>query len=162
MRPLPADIRIRPARAGDMPAMLAVLELVNMHYIPSAEMPDLDWRCCFVAEDGDGRVLGMSGYKVLSPTEGKTTLMVVYPDCKGTGIGHALQVRRMEALLEQGVEWLTTNADRPETIAWYEKHFGYRKVGTLAKEHEFGLPEVDHWTTLRTNLRDWRSRRNGG
>ncbi len=99
---------------------------------------------------------------MLSPTQGKTTLLAVHPDYKGTGLGYALQARRMDALVALGVEELTTNADRPEIIAWYKKHFGYREVGTLQKFHEFGLPDVDHWTTLRTDLRQWARRDSDG
>lgn len=149
---------IRPARQSDLPGMLEVLHHVNMHHIPSPEMPALDLACFFVAHDGSGRIVGLSGYKVLSPTQGKTTLLAVHPDYKGTGLGYALQARRMDALVALGVEELTTNADRPEIIAWYKKHFGYREVGTLQKFHEFGLPDVDHWTTLRTDLRQWARR----
>lgn len=53
---------------------------------------------------------------------------------------------------EAGVKTLTTNADRPDTILWYKKHYGYRPVGTLKKLCSFGLDDVDHWTTLRTDL----------
>lgn len=144
-----------------MPAMLAVLETVNMHHIPSPEMPELDWRCCFVAEL-DGLVVGMSGYKILSASEGKTTLLAVLPEYRRYGLGMKLQIERMRALLDRGVRLLTTNADRPETIAWYKKHFGYQEIGSLAKEHEFGLPEVDHWTTLRTDLEAWERQQQGG
>ncbi|HEY6770967.1 MAG TPA: hypothetical protein VI035_00800 [Solirubrobacterales bacterium] len=42
-----------------------------------------------------------------------------------------------------GATRVITNADRPETIAWYKRHFGYREVGEVAKLHEFGLPDVD-------------------
>ncbi|MCU0971500.1 MAG: GNAT family N-acetyltransferase [Gammaproteobacteria bacterium] len=158
---LPDEPVIRPARPSDLPGMLEVLRHVNMHHIPSPEMPALDLSCFFVAEDAGGRIVGLGGYKVLSPTQGKTTLLAVHPDCKGTGLGYALQARRMEALVALGIEELTTNADRPEIIAWYKKHFGYREAGTLPKVHEFGLPDVDHWTTLRTDLRQWARRRKG-
>jgi ribosomal-protein-alanine N-acetyltransferase len=71
-----------------------------------------------------GRVVGAAGYKVLSPTEGKTTLLGVLPELNGMGIGKALQHRRMEELYKAGVKTLTTNADRSETILWYKKHCG--------------------------------------
>jgi ribosomal-protein-alanine N-acetyltransferase len=45
-----------------------------------------------------------------------------------------------------------TNADLPETIAWYRRKFGYRQVGTLPKLHEFGDPSVAEWTTLECDL----------
>jgi len=145
---------IRPARLEDVPAMLEVLKTVNMHHIPSVEMPELDYRCYFVAEV-EGRIIGICGYKILSATEGKTTLLAVLPDYRRWGVGRALQVKRMRVLLDQGIRFLLTNADRPETITWYKKHFGYQEIGFLAKEHEFGLPNVHYWTTLKTDLIAW-------
>lgn len=156
--PTPANFTLRPARPDDLPAMLAVLEPANMHRVPSPEMPELDHRCCFVAES-NGRIIGMSGYRLISASEAKTTLMAVLPGYRGWEIGKALQVRRMEALLALGIRWLETNADRPETIAWYKKHFGYVEIGSLAKLHEFGRPDIDRWTTLRTDLIAWDERR---
>ena len=32
-------------------------------------------------------------------------------------------------------------------------NFGYRRVGEVPKLHEFGLPDVDRWTTLEASLR---------
>ncbi|OGQ96319.1 MAG: hypothetical protein A2521_10805 [Deltaproteobacteria bacterium RIFOXYD12_FULL_57_12] len=151
---MPESYTIRPARQEDLPAMLEVLKTVNMHHIPSPEMPELDWQCCFVAEVGD-RVVGMSGYKILSATEGKTTLLAVLPEYRRSGIGRALQVKRMQILLDRDIRFLTTNADRPETIAWYKKYFGYQEIGSLPKEHEFGRVDVDRWTTLKTDLVSW-------
>ena len=134
--------------------MLEILASVNMHVIPSPEMPELDWECCFVAETNE-KMIGMSGYKILSTEEAKTTLMVVLPEFRGCEVGKALQTKRMEALLEKNIRYLTTNADRPKTIKWYKKHFGYKEIGFLPKVHEFGHPEIDQWTTLRTDLIDW-------
>ena len=68
----------------------------------------------------------------------------------------------MEAMLESGCTRVVTNADRPGTIAWYQRKFGYKAVGNLAKLHEFGDPNIDHWTTLEADLEAWaaaRSRR---
>jgi hypothetical protein len=45
-----------------------------------------------------------------------------------------------------------TNADRAETVACYQRRFGYRPVGTVAKLIECGQPDVDHWTTLEGRL----------
>lgn len=41
------------------------------------------------------------------------------------------------------------------TIDCYVRKFGYRKVGTLKKLHEFGDSTIDHWTTLRVDLGAW-------
>src|SRR5262245_37464183 len=147
--------RIRPARLPeDREQMLSVLETVNMHHVPSPEMDDFDVGRWYVAECG-GRVVGVSGFRLLGPPEapvGKTTLLAVYPDQRENGIGRALQELRMEKMRGAGATRVITNADRPETIAWYKRHFGYREVGEVAKLHEFGLPEVDRWTTLEADL----------
>ncbi len=148
-------VAYRAARESDMPGILDVLRTVNMHHIPSAEMPDFDLELCLVAEI-DGKIVGLSGYKILSADVGKTTLLAVNPEHRSLGLGHKLQTWRMNELLKRDIRYLITNADRPETIAWYEKHFGYRKIGRLEKEHEFGRPDIDHWTTLKTDLFAWK------
>lgn len=148
------EVRVEPAHEGDMPGMLAVLKTANMHHVPSPEMPELDWRTCFVARV-DGRIVGMSGYKLLSETVGKTTLMAVDPAYRRYGLGLRLQGERLLAMAALGATTVITNADRPATIAWYKKHFGYRQIGSERKEHEFGDPTVDEWTTLEMDLEAW-------
>jgi N-acetylglutamate synthase-like GNAT family acetyltransferase len=150
-------------RAGpeDRPRILEILEQANMHHIPSPEMPAVTWENYFVARL-DGEVVGFSGYKVLSPTEAKTELMVVDRKCRGMGLGYKLQERRMEDMLSRGIRTLTTNADLPPTIAFYKKHFGYHEVGKLDKFHEFGDPDIDQWTTLQVDLVAWNESRNKG
>jgi ribosomal-protein-alanine N-acetyltransferase len=135
--------------------MLAVLETANMHRVPSPEMDDFTVGRWFVAEAG-GRIIGVAGFRVLDDRGelmGKTTLLAVDPRARRSGVGRALQTLRMELMREAGARRVITNADRPETIAWYERHFGYRKVGELKKRCEFGLPDVDRWTTLEAPLR---------
>jgi ribosomal-protein-alanine N-acetyltransferase len=146
--------KIRNAKVEDLDQIMEVLKSANFHRIPSEEMPDLDLRYYYVAEC-DGAIVGVCGYKLLGPGEGKTTLVSVKPSMRDSGIGMALQKVRLEAMYRAGVRHVTTNADLPETIQWYQRHFGYRKVGTLAKIHEFGDPAIDHWTTLRMDLRAW-------
>jgi len=154
---------IEKAREEDKPAIFALLEQVNMHYIPSREMPEIAFENYFVARVG-GQVVGFCGYKILSSDEAKTELMVVDDRYRGHGIGYKLQLRRMEEMLRKGVRTLTTNADLPSAIEWYKKHFGYREVGKLKKFHEFGDPAIHEWTTLQVNLLEWeadRSKRGG-
>jgi ribosomal-protein-alanine N-acetyltransferase len=55
----------------------------------------------------------------------------------------------------RGCKVVITNADRPETIDWYKRKFGYREVGTLKKQHEFGHPDIDHWTTMEADIDRW-------
>ncbi len=147
--------KIRKAKKEDVPEIMEILKTANMHYIPSPEMPELDYRCIFVAEDKKGKVLGMAGYKILDDKRAKTTLMVVLPAYRGIGIGTALQRRRMKMLKKRGIRKLTTNSDRPESISWYQKHFGYNVVGKLPKLHEFGVPDIMEWTTLEVDLQTW-------
>lgn len=129
-----------------------------MHRVPSQEMPEITYENYFVARSGDD-IAGFCGYKILSPTEAKTELMVVDRKYRGHGIGYILQERRMEDMLAKGIRTLTTNTDLPATIAWYKKHFGYRKIGTLKKLHEFSDATIDHWTTLQTDLLLWSANR---
>ena len=147
--------RIRPADLpGDRDEMLRVLATANMHHVPSPEMDDFDVGRWYVAESG-GRVIGVAGFRFLGPADapvGKTTLLAVDPAQRQNGVGRALQEHRMRLMREGGATRVITNADRPETIEWYKRHFGYREVGEVAKLHEFGLPDVDSWTTLEADL----------
>ncbi|MBI4699100.1 MAG: GNAT family N-acetyltransferase [Nitrospirae bacterium] len=151
------EIVIEKAREKDIPDIFEIMKTANMHHVPSPEMPDLDWRCFFVAKV-DGRIVGAAGYRITSGKEAKTTLLAVLPDFRKYGIGRALQTRRMLALCEKGIEMLITNADIPETIDWYKRHFGYKEIGKLKKVHEFGRPDIDEWTTLQTSLSEWRQK----
>jgi len=155
---VPINIVIEKAREQDRAGIFALLEQANMHRVPSPEMPEITYENYFVARDGDN-IVGFCGYKVLSPTEAKTELMVVDRNYRSHGIGYQLQERRMEDMLEKGIRTLTTNTDLPATIAWYKKHFGYREVGTLEKVHEFSDPDISYWTTLQTDLLEWDARR---
>jgi ribosomal-protein-alanine N-acetyltransferase len=58
----------------------------------------------------------------------------------------------MALMRDAGALKVVTNADREETVAWYVRHFGYQKVGEVAKVHEFGAADSDHWTTLEAPL----------
>ncbi len=152
--PRPGEAVLDRARESDVPAMLELLKTANMHHIPSPEMPEFDWRYFFVARD-DKRLVGLAGWKILSETEGKTTLMVVHPDMRGRGLGLRLQTARLREMARRGVRTVTTNADLPESIAWYKKHFGYVEAGHLRKVHEFGNPNIPEWTTLKLDLHAW-------
>ncbi len=147
-------IHIEKAKEEDKEGIFSLLEMANMHYIPSAEMPGLTFENYYVVKQ-EGKVVGFCGYKVLSSHEAKTELMVVDPTCRGLGLGYKLQEFRMEKMLASGIQTLTTNTDLPATIAWYKKHFGYHEVGTLEKENEFGDPNINHWTTLQVDLKEW-------
>jgi ribosomal-protein-alanine N-acetyltransferase len=148
------DFVVERAQPEDLDDILQVMRHWNMHHVPSPEMPALDLDCMFIARV-DGRIVGAAGYELLSPARGKTTLMGVAPEFLGTGIGKALQDERLRAMATAGAKTVTTNADRPASIRWYKKHYGYREVGTLSKLHSFGSEEIDSWTTLEMNLEGW-------
>lgn len=143
--------RIRFARPNDIPCIIELMRPYNMHHIPSPEMGPLDDKFFIVAEQ-NREIIGAAGYTFLSADTGKTTLMAVHPNCKRLGLGMKLQTRRMQILRSLGCSRIITNADRPETIAWYKRHFGYREIGKLPKLHSFGLVDVPEWTTLEADL----------
>jgi ribosomal-protein-alanine N-acetyltransferase len=148
------SVRIEKLQETDKPQVLALLRQVNMHHVPSPEMPRISWENYFVARM-NGRVVGFCGYRILSDTEAKTELMAVDRACRGMGLGLQLQALRMREMARRGVKTLITNCDLPESIAWYKKHFGYEEIGRLKKEHEFGSPDIGYWTTLRVDLERW-------
>lgn len=147
-------VAYRRARASDRAAVFRVLATANFDDVPSPEMPQLDLERFFVAES-EGRIVGVAGYTILEDGRGKTTLMAVDPEHRGRGIGGNLQKLRMLEMRRKGCSSVVTNADRPETISWYRRKFGYRAVGRIEKLHEFGAPDVDHWTTLEADLDHW-------
>jgi predicted N-acetyltransferase YhbS len=149
-----SEVLYRPAVEEDWEDVLRVLETANFHHIPSPEMSKLDLSCCFVAEM-DGEVVGVAGYEVKPDGSGKTTLMAVQPGRRGLRIGQRLQELRMLTMRERGCRRVVTNADLPETIAWYKRKFGYHEAGHVPKLHEFGSPERDSWTTLEADIEAW-------
>ena len=148
------NFTIEKAKEENKQEIFRLLKQANMHYIPSEEMPGLTYENYFVAKD-NGNIVGFCGYKTLSKHDAKTELMVVDNQARGKGIGYALQLRRMEDMLNKGIRKLTTNSDLPESINWYKKHFGYSEVGKLKKIHEFGDPNIDEWITLQVDLIIW-------
>ncbi|MCG8343914.1 MAG: GNAT family N-acetyltransferase [Chlorobiales bacterium] len=154
--PNPMQYQIEKASRNDREAILKVMEPWNMHHVPSEEMDELDLSCFFVARVS-GNIVGAAGYKLLTTEKGKTTLLGIRPEFSGMGLGRALQDARLEAMYALGIKRVVTNADRPETIIWYKKHYGYREIGSLKKICDFGLSDVDHWTTLEMDLEKYMS-----
>jgi uncharacterized protein (DUF849 family)/N-acetylglutamate synthase-like GNAT family acetyltransferase len=145
------NFTVESANPYEFDQIIEVLKPWNMHHIPSREMDMIDFDTFFVAKI-DGKIVGVSGYKILDEHHGKTTLLAVYPEFQGSGIGKALQDKRLEAMYQKGVKNVTTNADRPDIILWYKKHYGYKEIGKLKKIASFGLDDKDHWTTLVMDL----------
>ena len=145
---------IEEASLKDSKDIIEVMKVWNMHHIPSLEMDTLDMLCFFVAKI-DGKIVGASGYKLLTPTTAKTTLLGIYPEFQGSGIGKALQDKRLKKMYDLGIKIVTTHADYPSTIVWYKKHFGYKEIGKLKKLISFSLENVDYWTTLELDLEQY-------
>ncbi len=88
----------------------------------------------------------------LSADRAETASLAVDPAFRGQGVGARLQIARLRELKQSGVRWVRTESDRPETLAWYIRKFGYVEVGKNPKKHEFSLPDVADWTVLELDL----------
>ena len=145
------------ATVTDVPRMLDILSQWNMKPTPASnEVPDpertkIDVDCCFVARSGND-VVGVASYIIHSDTLAETASLAVDRRYTGQGIGSSLQMARMTDLWKRGIRTLRTEADRPETVAWYKKHFGYKEIGHNPKKHAFGLLDVEEWVVLECDL----------
>lgn len=148
------NYQIRKAKLEDKHSILNILKVWNMHHIPSVEMEELDLTYYYVAVVSE-RIIGLCGYKILSPKRGKTTLMALLPEFQGHDIGKKLHDIRLDDMYKAGVEIVTTNTDDIKSISWYKKHYNYRIVGKLKKLCSFGLKNIDYWTTIEMDLNDY-------
>lgn len=149
---------VRKMRDADVPAAMAILDAWDM--APEAHREGAERRTIrvgnsFVADAPTDGVVGVASYIVHSATLGETASLAVDPDYRGLGIGYRLQVARLEEMRARGIETVRTETDRPRTIDWYVEKFGYDRVGTTPKKHDFSLSDVDEWTVLRLDLRRW-------
>jgi GNAT superfamily N-acetyltransferase len=156
------DVVIRKMREEDRARVMEILAHWNMApRAPTAELPDPERST--IAADGTAivavagsRIVGVASYILHGGSRAETASLAIDPAWRGTGIGERLQNARLVELKARGVEKLRTECDRPEVIDWYVRKFGYRVVGTTPKKHAFSLGDVDRWTVLELNLRDWR------
>ena len=65
---------------------------------------------------------------------------------------------RCNAMYRLGMRKVITNSDLPGTIKWYQKHYGYKIVGTLKKVSSFGSQDIDYWTTMEMDLQAYMSK----
>ncbi len=148
---------VRKMREADLPDVLRILALWNMAPRPaSAEVPDperatIDVANGFVAES-DGRIVGTCSYFLLGDGWAETASLAVDPAPQFAGVGVLLQEARLAEMRRRGVRRVRTETDRPATVRWYVRRFGYRVVGTNPKKHAFSLPDVDAWTVLELDL----------
>jgi ribosomal protein S18 acetylase RimI-like enzyme len=152
-----SEIVVRKMKPQDLDSAMDILRAWNMApWTASADNPNpersgLVIENSFVALDGK-RVVGVASYLERSPEEAETASLAVDPDYRGKGIGYMLQRARLDEMAGKGYTSVRTETDRPETIEWYIRKFGYRRVGTNKKKHDFSLPEVDTWTVLELDL----------
>jgi N-acetylglutamate synthase-like GNAT family acetyltransferase len=115
-------------------------------------MPSFPLEDCFVATV-DGTVRGVGGYRILSTTEAKTTLLAVAPKFAALGLGMLLQDKRLKHLRDSGIRTVTTNTDDPRVERWLVREYGFIRTGSLVpKITDFGRKDADHWVSLRLEL----------
>jgi len=154
------DVVLRGMRADDLDRVRSILAYWNMAptpaspEVPNPELPFIPVDATIVATV-DGAVVGAGNYVLVGRGRGETLSLAVDPAYRRAGIGTLLQTARLERMKALGVTTVVTDADRPETIDWYIRKFGYRVVGTRPKRHAFGLEGVDFWTVLELDLRGW-------
>ena len=142
---------VEKATPEDRLDIINVLTPWNLHKIPSPEAKEIDFDFFYVAKVL-GKIVGVSGYMILSDSVGETRSLAVYPEFQGSGIGRALQDIRLEAMRKCGVKKVITYTDRVETITWYKKHYDYVQTGRVDKKSIHGLKDIDFWTKLELDL----------
>lgn len=145
---------IRKMLPTDLQPAMSLLAQYNM--APTPERPDAE-RSGLITENSfvaveEGRMAGVASYIVLSADRAETASLAVDPAFRGQGVGARLQIARLRELKQSGVRWVRTESDRPETLAWYIRKFGYVEVGKNPKKHEFSLPDIADWTVLELDL----------
>lgn len=157
-------VEIRPARVADLARIIEILEGYNMGHFGHAERPAMPKIEHFMVAEEQGVVVGCCAYLLYDESEiavradeAETGSLAVSAEYRGKGVGEALQAARMHQLLDLGIETLFTETDRPQTIAWYIRKFGYRRLSSRPKKfRDFGDPDVDTFTLLAVDLRKWR------
>jgi ribosomal-protein-alanine N-acetyltransferase len=150
-------VEIRTMRSDDMERVVEILGCWGMAPVeasparPNPERSGLEVGRTLVATV-HGRVVGTASYVIESPRLAVTESLAVDPAWADKGIGEQLHRARLDILRAQGIEKVRTEADRPQTIEWYVKHFGCRITGTIPKKHAFGLEGVKEWTVLELDL----------
>ena len=160
------NITLRKMTDNDLDDAIKILSKWNMaplaasREIPNPERSSILIENAFVACDA-GKVVGVASYIDLSDTVAETASMAVDPAYKGMGVGFRLQEARLQEMIRRGFRRVLSETDRPETIDWYVRHFGYRISGTHPKKHTFSLPDVDEWTILELDLEAYGSQKPG-
>jgi amino-acid N-acetyltransferase len=115
----PVAARVRPAAAGDRPAVIALLEAASL---PTAGVPPTLER--FLVAEEHGQVVGVVGLE-LYEDGALLRSAAVQPGGRGAGIGAALVRRVLDTAREGGITdvyLLTTTAER-----WFPR-FGFERI----------------------------------
>lgn len=143
------NFTIENASPDDLNEIIKILTPWNMQQ--RILSPKIDFSCFFVAKV-EKNIVGVAGYRLLDDNAGRTRTLAIYPEFQGTGIGKALQDRRLQAMYNAGVKKVYTHTDRAETVVWYKKHYRYIETGKKKKSSSHGLPDIEYSTILELNL----------
>ena len=162
-----ADVTIRPALAGDVPAIAQIYGHAVRTSVATFDVADPDpayWQAklesahpgdhVLVAEDADGRVVGYaySGSFRPRPAYDRTRESSVYlaPEAVGRGVGTALYSRLIELLREAGVHLVVAVVAQPNPASdALHRSLGFREVGVLEEVgHKFGAYVSPRWYQL--------------
>ena len=151
------DILIRPMRPADLDQVMQLLSRWNIaplspsREIPHPERTNIIVDNTIVAEDA-GRIVGVRSFIQHTAAEAEGASLAVAPAYHKHGIGRALVLAGWRTMWERGIRKIRAETDRPEVVKWLTRNFGHRVVGTIAKRHPFGNPDVDRWTVLELEL----------
>ena len=149
---------IRPARAADAPALVALLNhwientAVTFNPVPKTETDILDMiaaksaagHAFLVATDPDGTLLGQASYGQFRAGKGYATCMEhsisLAPTAAGKGTGRALMTAIEDHARKNGAHQMIAgvSGENPQGRAFHER-LGYRPIATVPQAgHKFG------------------------
>jgi N-acetylglutamate synthase-like GNAT family acetyltransferase len=155
-----SEITLRKLSDDDLPRVIEILSHWNMAPVaPTAAVPipettglEPERTTLAIAQL---KIIGVASYIVLESGWAETTSLAVDPAWRGHGVGEKLQIARLKEMKAIGIQNVKTECDRPEVIDWYIKKFGYRIAGKSPKKHDFCRHDVNYWTVLNLDLKNW-------
>lgn len=157
------NLIIRKMKPQDLTNCLQILDKWNMAPIsspegrphPEPERSYIHMQNAFVACHGD-RIVGVCSYMDRTEELAETANLAVDPAYRGKGIGFRLQRARLYEMKKRGFKRVRTETDRPETIRWYMRKFGYTIIKKIEKKCKCSLEHVDYWTRMEMDLEKYR------
>jgi amino-acid N-acetyltransferase len=115
--PCPAGISLRPAFAADESAIRAIIRAEGLNPL------SIHWRNFLLAEDAEGRIVGMGAIKTHGDGSCELASIAVLPEWRGRGVAGAV----IDALMarESGPLYLTCR----DTMTGFYERFGFREIG---------------------------------